>query len=704
MQWVAPSEKDAATTTLEDRLWAAADQLRANSGLTSAQYSTPVLGLIFLRFAEARFATCRADLEKSGASGRRASSRIDDPGAYHAQGVVYLTPNARFDQLLGLPEGSNVGQKINEAMTDIEKHNPQLAGVLPRTYQIFNSTLLKELLKKVSEIPETLEYDAFGRIYEYFLGEFARTEGQKGGEFFTPSAIVRLLVEIIEPFHGRLLDLASGSGGMFVQSARFVQAHKKNPSSELAIHGQEKVGATVALSRMNLAVHGLEGDIREANSYYDDEHEATGNFDFVLANPPFNVNAVDKDRLKDAVGKNRRYPFGLPRTDNANYLWIQLFYSALNEKGRAGFVMANSASDARASEQELRKQLIEAHAVDAMVAVGPNLFYTVTLPCTLWFMDKAKAQLPPSPPSSRPSPSGRRSQVEGAKLEGRGGFKFQGLVEQARELRKKQTPAEEILWQLLRNRQLADLKFRRQHQIGDYICDFYCAEQHLVIELDGPVHQRTKQQVHDYKRDAYLKSLGNKILRFSNDQILDDPEAVLNTILETISPRPLGEGQGEGHGARYRDTVLFIDARHIYRQIDRAHRDWTDAQISFLANIVRLYRDEKPDFTLGGEEANQKLIEVFSDNQESKSSPADEKLKFKDFPGLCKVATLKEIEAQGWSLNPGRYVGVASGEAVSDEDFKEQLEELNEELETLNAQAREFEEFIARNVAEILEA
>jgi len=193
-------------------------------------------------------------------------------------------------------------------------------------------------------------------------------------------------------------------------------------------------------------------------------------------------------------------------------------------------------------------------------------------------------------------------------------------------------------------------------------------------------------------------------LRFSNDQILDDPEAVLNTILETISPRPLGEGQGEGHGARYRDTVLFIDARHIYRQIDRAHRDWTDAQISFLANIVRLYRDEKPDFTLGGEEANQKLIEVFSDNQESKSSPADEKLKFKDFPGLCKVATLKEIEAQGWSLNPGRYVGVASGEAVSDEDFKEQLEELNEELETLNAQAREFEEFIARNVAEILEA
>jgi len=332
MQWIAQSEKDNATNTLEKRLWEAADQLRANSGLTAAQYSNPVLGLIFLRFAEARFAKRRGELEKAGSTGRRGSSRIDEPNAYHAEGVVYLTPNARYDHLLNLPEGANVGKEINDAITDIEKHNPHLAGVLPHTYQIFNSTLLKQLLKKVSEIPETLEYDAFGRIYEYFLGEFARTEGQKGGEFFTPSSIVRLIVEIIEPFHGRLLDLASGSGGMFVQSARFVQAHKKNPSSELAIHGQEKVGATVALSRMNLAVHGLEGDIREANSYYEDEHDSTGNFDFVLANPPFNVNAVDKDRLKDSVGKGRRYPFGLPRTDNGNYLWIQLFYSSLNKK------------------------------------------------------------------------------------------------------------------------------------------------------------------------------------------------------------------------------------------------------------------------------------------------------------------------------------------------------------------------------------
>lgn len=537
MQWIAPSEKDLANDALEKRLWEAADQLRANSGLTSAQYSTPVLGLIFLRFAEARFAKRRAELEKAGASSRRGSSRIDEPAAYHAEGVVYLTPNARFDRLLNLAEGVNVGKEINDAMADIEKHNPQLAGVLPRTFQIFTSTLLKELLKKVSEIPANLEYDAFGRIYEYFLGEFARTEGQKGGEFFTPSVIVRLIVQILEPYHGRVLDPACGSGGMFVQSARFVQEHRKNPSAELSLHGQERVGATVALSRMNLAVHGLEGDIREANSYYEDEHESTGNFDFVLANPPFNVNAVDKDRLKAAVGKGRRYPFGLPRTDNGNYLWIQLFYSALNDKGRAGFVMANSASDARASEQELRKQLIEAHAVDAVVAVGPNMFYTVTLPCTLWFLDKGK----------------------------------QG------------------------------------------------------------------------------------------------------------TPRA--------------DKVLFIDARHIYRQVDRAHRDWTDTQIGFIANIVRLYRGEELDFTTGGNEAETKLQEVFGQMP-----------KFANVAGLCKAATLKEIEAQGWSLNPGRYVGVAPGESVSDEDFKEQLEEMNEELEALNVQARELEKQIAQNVAEILEA
>lgn len=538
MQWIAPPEKNGHSETLEKRLWDTADQFRANSGLKASEYSGPILGIIFLRFAEVRFAAQRAKLEKMGTSSRR-GSRMDDPTAYSAENVIFLPPEARFDFLLNLPEAKNIGTKLNEAMRSVEKQNSDLAGILPKTYNLFTSTLLKELLKKVSEIPATVDFDAFGRIYEYFLGEFARTEGQKGGEFYTPSCIVQLLTEVLEPYHGMILDPACGSGGMFVQSARFVSEHRKNPSEEISVYGVEKTDETGRLCRINLAVHGLEGKIYhqgQVNSYYDDPHDATGKFDFVLANPPFNVNAVDKERLKDAVGPGRRFPFGLPRTDNANTLWIQLFYSSLNAKGRAGFVMANSASDARSSEQEIRQKLIEAKAVDVMVAVGPNMFYTVTLPCTLWFLDRAKAK------TSRA------------------------------------------------------------------------------------------------------------------------------------------------------DTVLFIDTRHIYRQIDRAHREWTPGQIGFVANLVRLYRGETPDFTMGGAEAEAKLKEVFG-----------KKPKYTDVLGLCKAASLKEIEAQGWSLNPGRYVGVAPGEAVSDEDFKEKFAALNEELVRLNAEARGLEETIALNAAEILE-
>jgi len=711
MQWIAPSEKDADNAALEKRLWDAANQLWAGAGLKQSEYSEPVLGLIFLRFAEVRFSAQRAKLELPSTSGRRGggegaagptrrASRLDNPAAYHADGILYLPAASRFDHLLNLPEGTNIGQTVNDAMRAIERDNPHMAGVLPKGYQIFDSRLLAELIKTVSTIPATLEGDAFGKIYEYFLGTFAMSEGQKGGEFYTPPSIVSLLVEVLEPYHGRILDLACGSGGMFVQSARFVSAHRKNPASELSIHGQERVDATVRLARMNLAVHGLEGEIKQGNAYYEDLHNAVGRFDYLLDNPPFNVSAVDKERLTSDVGPGRRFPFGLPRTDNANYLWIQLFYSSLAPNGRAGFVMANSASDARSSEQEIRQKLIEARAIDAMVAVGPNMFYTVALPCTLWFMDKGKASRPPSP---RPSPKGR------------GGFRFAGLVEQARELRKRQTPAEEALWELLRNRQLADLKFRRQHQIGDYIVDFFCAEHGLVVELDGAAHETSKRQKHDDKRDKYLRSLGHLMLRFENKQVFEETESLLNTITASL-PSTSGRGAGGKGDAHDRaNTVLFIDARHVYRQVDRAHREWTPAQIGFMSNIVRLYRGEEPDFTLGGEEAKAKIFEVFGLHSPFGRGAGGEgaqlgrgrgegacKVAYRDVAGLCRAATLKEIEAQGWSLNPGRYVGVAPGEAVSDEDFKEQLETMNEELEALNSQARELEATIAANVAEIL--
>ena len=507
-------------TDLEKRLWDAADELRANSKLKSSEYSIPVLGLIFLRYADQKFTEAEKRMPKQ-ASGRRKIGKPD----YQAQGVLYLPEKSRFGYLLNLPEGTDIGKAINEAMKAIEADNEDLKDVLPKTYNSIDKTLLVSLLKNFAAIPMTIEGDAFGNIYEYFLGEFAMAEGQKGGEFFTPISIVKLIVEIIEPFHGKIFDPACGSGGMFVQSAAFVEHHKKTVN-DISVYGQEKVAETIRLCKMNLAVHGLSGDIRQANTYYEDIHKSVGKFDFVMANPPFNVDKVDKERIKD----DPRYPFGLPKADNANYLWMQVFYSALNQTGRAGFVMANSAGDARGSELEVRRQLLQARAVDVMISIGPNFFYTVTLPCTLWFLDRGKSKT-----------------------------------------------------------------------------------------------------------------------------------------------------------AR-KGTVLFIDARHIFHQIDRAHREFTPEQLEFIANIVRLYRGEDCESEAGSAALMKQNFP---------------KGKYVDVAGLCKVATLAEIEAQGWSLNPGRYIGVAE-QAADDFEFTVRLEELGEELETLNREAQELEEQIAENISLVL--
>ena len=509
---------------IEKRLWNAADQLRANSRLKSSEYSVPVLGLIFLRFADYKFTLAEKEIEKQRMSSRRGITKAD----YQAKGILYLPENARFSYLLNLPEGENIGKAINDAMKAIEIKNEDLKDVLPKTYNRLENDVLVALLKTFSSISMTLEGDVFGKIYEYFLGKFAMAEGQRGGEFFTPTSLVKLIVEVIEPYHGRIYDPAGGSGGMFVQSAKFVERHKKNPNAEISIYGQEKTAETVRLCKMNLAVHGLSGDIRQGNTYYEDFHNSIGKFDFVMANPPFNVNGVDKEKAR----ADKRFVYGVPKVDNANYLWIQIFWRALNENGRAGFVMANSASDARQSELEVRKKLIDDRAVDVMIAIGANFFYTVTLPCTLWFFDKGK------------------------------------------------------------------------------------------------------------------KNTNRK------------------------------------------DKVLFIDARSIYRQIDRAHREFTPEQIEFISNIVRIYREEP----IETEKRSQKLMEQYFPEGE-----------YLDIPGLCRVATIEEIIDQGYSLNPGRYVGVAEKEE-EDFDFSERLHEQNEELERLNAEAHELEEKIAENVVKMQES
>jgi len=505
---------------IADRLWETADELRANSHLKAGDYSVPVLGLIFLKFADSRFAKAEAGLAGSS-TGRRQIGKAN----YQAKGVLYLPPVSRFANLLLLKEGDNLGKAINDAMAAIEDENPGLKGVLPRTYQALSNSTLVSLLRSVNAILGDIDGDAFGKVYEYFLGKFAVAEGSKGGEYFTPSPIVQLIVEIIEPFNGKILDPACGSGGMFVQSARFVDEHRNGKTGRLSIYGQERVDETVRLCKMNLAVHGLEGQISQSNTYYEDPFKSAGKFDYVMANPPFNVNKIDKPKLEG----DKRFPFELPKADNGNYIWIQAFYSALNDTGRAGFVMANSAADAGGTELEIRKKLIAEKAVDVIVAVGSNFFYTVTLPVTLWFLDRGKR---------------------------------------------------------------------------------------------------------------------------GNDR---------------------------------EDQVLFIDARKVFRQIDRSHRDWTPEQIEFLANIARLYRGEAVEST-----SSQKLMAAaFGDGL------------YADVPGLCAVVTLDRIEQQGWSLNPGRYVGLPEAEDDGI-DFRTRLEELNGELATLSLAAAALQEQIAANVTELL--
>jgi type I restriction enzyme M protein len=394
---------------LHERLWAAAEQLRANSGLKLNEISEPILGLIFLKFADVRFKRAKLEIEVERSKNTQSRQSPITPDHYKSKGVLYLPEITTYSYLMNLPESENIGLFINNAMKEIEAENTDLAGVLPQDYTLLhktpgeNSQILVTLLKNFNQIPDDIEGDAFGEIYEYFLGQFARAEGSKGGEFFTPQSIVKLLVEIIEPYHGKILDPACGSGGMFVQSANFVKSHSAKKSqvmNEVALYGQEKGTSNIRTAKMNLAIHGLSGKINEVNSLYTDSFNSVSTFDFVLANPPFNVKGKDKngqmviDPAK--IKGDPRYYFGLPITgkgeiSNANYLWMQMFASALNPQGRAGFVMANSASDAGNAEKEIRKKMIDAGMADVIVSVGSNMFMNATLSCTLWFFDKRKA-------------------------------------------------------------------------------------------------------------------------------------------------------------------------------------------------------------------------------------------------------------------------------------------------------------------------
>jgi type I restriction enzyme M protein len=376
---------------LEKELWDAADALRANSKLTAAEYKDPMLGLVFLRFAQNLYEQKKIEIEANiptGPRGKRALTKED----FLAAGALMLPQLAQYDYLASLPEGKDIADAINNAMRLIEADYPDLQGILPKNYQEFEQDLLRELVRVFNkDAVKKATGDVFGRIYEYFLMKFSMqgAGAQEGGEFFTPPSLVQLIVNFIEPDHGVVLDPACGSGGMFVQTGYFVKEHtNKGINEAIKCYGMELKTNNAKLAKINLAIHGIEGKVIETNSFYSDPHNLVGKCDFVMANPPFNVNKVDKE--KDYVKNDPRLPFGLPKADNGNYLWMQYFYSYLNDTGRAGFVMASSATDAGYSEKLIRQQLIETGAVDCIVSVGNNFFYTRALPCHVWFYDKGR--------------------------------------------------------------------------------------------------------------------------------------------------------------------------------------------------------------------------------------------------------------------------------------------------------------------------
>jgi len=394
---------------IEDSLWEAAEKLRVDSGLKSTQYSTPLLGLVFLRFASIKYDRFKEEIEAeyNRFKGGRNEKRIEDIALQKCG--YYLPPQSHFDYLLSLSESEDIPLAIKKAMEGIEEFKPELVGSLPKeeylnlepsteddeTAAVRDYSLPASLLKIINRIPKDVSGDVFGKVYEYFLGKFASNEGKGGGEYYTPPSVVRLMVEMIEPYKGKILDPACGSGGMFVQSADFVARSNAKPD-EIRVYGVERESETVKLSRMNMFIHGLSSEIVQANSYYADPHNCYGDFDYILANPPFNVKDVNYDKVKD----DRRFnTFGVPKNKtkagkkkdsetvpNANYLWINLFATSLNATGRAALVMANGAS------AEIRSRLVENGIVSCMLSLPSNMFYTVTLPATLWFFDKARCE------------------------------------------------------------------------------------------------------------------------------------------------------------------------------------------------------------------------------------------------------------------------------------------------------------------------
>jgi type I restriction enzyme M protein len=693
---------------IEARLWRAADLLRAGSELASNEYFMPVMGLIFLRHAYSRFLAVKPVIEKSLPS-RHGVTRSLTKEDFSQKGSIFLRPEAQFDYFIAKANDPKLPEIVVHAMETIEDDYTGLKGVLPKQeYQSIPADLLGDLIRTLNpEELKTATGDVFGRIYEYFLTKFADLKAHDGGEFFTPISLVQFIANVLEPTKGTVLDPACGSGGMFVQSARIVEQHHQNPSERLTFRGYEKNKTTVNLAKMNLAVHGLEGDIQQNITYYDDPLNLLHKCDYVMANPPFNVDEVDAGR----IANDPRLPFGLPgvttakgkkngdekskgRVQNGNYLWIQYFYSYLSDKGRAGFVMSSQSSSAGRDEAKVRQSLVKSGHVDIMVAIRSNFFYTRTVPCELWFLNKAK-------------PAEHRDKV--LMLDARGVYRkvtrkiFDFSPEQLQNLLS-------IVWlyrgQPERFRALVASYLNRTWTEAAEVPTLVAGFEKASAALEKLTQPFLKTIAHDAGHAAPLEEFRTAAGDFRTDA---------KALLIALKGLPAAEASDEAKQLRKKTEStspiaektreLSKQADHLFKLAERllevceksldakASDDWKNKDV----NHARKDLDEARHALVEG----LRLVRYFH-RQAAWLTERFPEAKLVDVLGLVKLVGKAEIEKNDWSLTPGRYVGVAPEEVDEDFDFEETMRDLHLELEGLNEEAAELARTITKNFMELI--
>jgi type I restriction enzyme M protein len=699
---------------LERRLWSAADQLRANSGLGSNEYFMPVMGLIFLRHAHNRFLKVKAEIEPKLAK-RQGVARLLTKDDFARKTAIYLRDEARWDFLASLPADKDPGAAVNKAMEDIEADYPILAGNLPKEYSKLSQDVLRTLLRIFSDSElNTTNGDVFGKIYEYFLMKFAAQKAHDGGEFFTPESIVQTIVNVIEPDHGKVFDPACGSGGMLVQTSHFLEKVGKRTQDAVTFYGQEKNATTIKFTLMNLTVHGLEGKITEGNTFYEDQHELLGKADFVMANPPFNVDGVDAEKVK----ADPRLPFGLPGVNNkkavsnGNYLWISYFYSYLNPKGRAGFVMSSQASSGGHGEKDVRRKIVETGHVDAMISIRSNFFYTRSVPCELWFFDKGKPKelrdkvLMIDARNIHHKVNRRVFDFSPEQLKNitaivwlyRGQTdRYLGLVKEYLET----TVAESVLVEeslSTFDESLAPLKTQIDAFVGPN-----------GIRSDAAPGGQTNS-LSDKKKlfTDTLKEWNDNHKQYENDK---------NNLLKNIDQyrKKYGDGMPDKNAFQQKAREAFEPIaekmKGLIKQIDLLYKFATKATDIAEKDLKGKQSDgwnsrdankQKKDLDETRKIAVDQLkLAVYVHKQAHWLQTRFPEAEFADVEGLVKLVDKKEIAKNDWSLTPGRYVGVAPIEEDADFGFEEALRDIHVELAELNKEATKLGEDIEHNFEEL---